>query len=88
MLKIYSLIAAAALCASAIIMAPSLTTANSRHDITTETTKAGKSDRLDIATRLPCKEQAWPYLNRSCVADMRTESGSGRVVRLVSTDRR
>jgi len=88
MLKIYSLIAAAGLCASAIIMAPSLTTANSRHDVTTVTTKDGKSDRLDISTRLSCKQQSWPYLDRSCVADMRTESGSGRVVRLVSTDRR
>jgi hypothetical protein len=88
MLKIYSLIGAVALCAGAIIMAPSLTTASSRHDLTTETAKAGKGDRLDIATRLSCKQQSWPYLDRSCVADMRTESGSGRKVRVVSTDRR
>ena len=88
MLKIYSLIAAVALCAGAMIAVPSLTSATSRHDVTTITSKAGKGDRLDLGVRLSCKEQSWPYLDRSCVADMRTESGSARKVRTVSTDRR
>ncbi len=90
MLKIYSLIGAATLCACAFIVAPGVSSvsATSRHDVTTETSKAGKGDRLDIGTRLSCKQQSWPYLDRSCVADMRTESGSGRTVRVVSTDRR
>ena len=88
MIKILSMIGAVALCAGAVMAAPSLTTAGSRHDATTVTVAAAKGDRLDIGMRLSCKQQSWPYLDRSCVADMRTESGTARKVRMVSTDRR
>ena len=88
MFKIYSIMAAAALIAGALVVAPSLgpVSASTRHDIT-ETT-GGKGDRLDMEARLACRQQSWPYLDRSCVRDARTESGSARKVRMVSADRR
>ncbi len=88
MFKIYSIMAAAALIAGALVVAPSLreVSASTRTDITQ--TSTGKSDRLDMAARLACRQQSWPYLNRACVRDARTESGSARKVRLVSTNRK
>ena len=88
MLKIYSLMAAAALIAGALVVAPSLreVSASTRTDVTQSST--GKSDRLDMAARLACRQQSWPYLDRACVRDARTESGSARKVRVVSTDRK
>ena len=88
MFKIYSIMAAAALIAGALVLAPSLreVSASTRTDITQTTT--GKGDRLDMAARLACRQQSWPYLDRSCVRDVRTESGAGRSVRMVSADRK
>ncbi len=88
MFKIYSIISAAALVAGALVVAPSLgqVSASTRHTLTQTTT--GKGDRLDMASRLACRQQSWPYLDRSCIRDVRTESGSARKVRLVSTDRK
>jgi hypothetical protein len=88
MFKLYSILAAAALIAGALVVAPSLgpVSASTRHTITQTT--AGKGDRLDMEARLACRQQSWPYLDRSCVRDVRTESGSARKVRLVTTDRR
>ena len=88
MFKIYSIMAAAALIAGALVVAPSLreVSASTRTDITQTTT--GKGDRLDMTARLACRQQSWPYLDRACVRDVRTESGSARKVRLVSADRR
>jgi hypothetical protein len=88
MMKIYSLIAAAALLAGAVVFAPGLVSASARHDLNTQTTLTAKGDRLDTAARLTCRQQSWPYLDRSCVADHRTESGSARKVRVVTTDRK
>jgi hypothetical protein len=87
MLKIYSIIAAAALIAGALVVAPSLqpVSASTRTDVTTTT---GKGDRLDVGARLACKQQSWPYLDRACIRDVRTESGSGKTVRTVSAIRR
>jgi hypothetical protein len=84
MLKIYSIIAAAALIAGALVVAPSLrpVSASTRADTTQTTT--GKGDRLDVAARLACKQQSWPYLDRTCIRDVRTESGSGKTVRVVA----
>ena len=85
MFKIYSIMAAAALIAGALVVAPSLTPVSaSTRDGLTQTTN-GKGDRLDVAARLACKQQSWPYLDRACVRDVRTESGSGRTVRVVAT---
>ena len=88
MFKIYSIIAAAALVAGALVLAPSLNpvSASTRNSVTQ--TASGKGDRLDIEARTACRQQSWPYLERSCVRDMRTESGSARKVRLVTTDRK
>jgi len=88
MFKIYSIVAVAALIAGALVVAPSLgpVSASTRHDITQTT--GGKGDRLDVAARLACRQQSWPYLDRACVRDARTESGSARKVRLVTTNRR
>jgi len=88
MFKIYSIIAAAALVAGALVVAPSLgqVSASTRQALTQ--TAAGKGDRLDMEARLACRQQSWPYLDRSCVRDARTESGSARKVRLVTTDRK
>ena len=88
MFKIYSIMAAAALIAGALVVAPSLqpVSASTRTDITQTTT--GKGDRLDMEARLACKQQSWPYLDRACIRDVRTESGSGKTVRLVSAIRR
>ena len=88
MLKLYSIMAAAALIAGALVIAPSLgeVSASTRSDITQTT--GGKADRLDMAARLACRQQSWPYLDRTCIRDVRTESGSARKVRLVSTDRK
>lgn len=88
MFKIYSLIAAAALVAGALVLAPSLNpvSASTRGHVTQTT--SGKGDRLDMEARLACRQQSWPYLDRSCIRDMRTESGSGRTVRVVSMDRK
>ena len=87
MFKFYSILAAAALIAGALVIAPSLgpVSASTRTDITQTTT--GKGDRLDMAARLACKQQSWPYLDRACVRDVRNESGSGRTVRLVAVTR-
>ncbi len=89
MFKLYSIMAAAALIAGALVVAPSLreVSASTRTDIT-QTTSTGKGDRLDMTARLACRQQSWPYLDRACVRDARTESGSARKVRLVSTDRK
>jgi hypothetical protein len=88
MFKIYSIIAAAALVAGALVMAPSLGQVSaSTRDAVTQTT-SGKADRLDLEARLACRQQSWPYLDRSCVRDVRTESGSARKVRVVSTVRK
>jgi len=88
MFKIYSIIAAAALVAGALVMAPSLGQVSaSTRDTVTQTT-SGKGDRLDIEARTACRQQSWPYLDRSCVRDVRTESGSARKVRVVSTVRK
>jgi len=88
MFKIYSIIAAAALVAGALVMAPSLGQVSaSTRDTVTQTT-SGKGDRLDIEARTACRQQSWPYLDRSCVRDMRTESGTARKVRVVTTDRK
>jgi hypothetical protein len=88
MLKIYSIIAAAALVAGALVMAPSLNPVSaSTRGAVTQTT-SGKGDRLDIEARTACRQQSWPYLDRSCVRDVRTESGSARKVRVVSADRK
>lgn len=88
MFKIYSIMAAAALIAGALVIAPSMreVSASTRHTLTQTT--AGKGDRLDTAARLACRQQSWPYLDRACIRDARTESGSARKVRLVSTDRK
>ena len=88
MFKIYSMMAAAALIAGVLVVAPSLreVSASTRGSITQTTT--GKADRLDMEARLACRQQSWPYLDRSCVRDPRTESGSARKVRVVTTDRR
>ena len=85
MFKIYSIIAAAALVAGALVLAPSVSqvSASTRHSITHTT--SGKGDRLDMQARLACKQQSWPYLDRACVRDVRTESGNGRTVRVVAT---
>jgi hypothetical protein len=88
MLKIYSIIAAAALVAGALVVAPSLgqVSASTRGGaFTTQTT--AKGDRLDVEARISCRQQSWPYIDRSCVRDPRTESGMGRNVRVVTTDR-
>ena len=88
MFKIYSIIAAAALVAGALVMAPSLNPVSaSTRGAVTQTT-SGKGDRLDIEARTACRQQSWPYLDRSCVRDVRTESGSARKVRVVSTVRK
>ena len=83
MFKIYSIMAAAALIAGLAVLAPSLSpvSASTRGEIANTTT--GKGDRLDMEARLACKQQSWPYLDRSCVRDARTESGAGRTVRMV-----
>jgi len=88
MFKIYSIIAAAALIAGALVIAPSLgpVSASTRGAVTQTT--AGKGDRLDMEARLACRQQSWPYLDRSCVRDPRTESGSARKVRVVMSDRK
>ena len=88
MFKIYSIMAVAALIAAALVIAPSLgpVSASTRGAVTQTT--SGKSDRLDMEARLACRQQSWPYLDRSCVRDMRTESGTARKVRTVSADRR
>ena len=88
MLKLYSMMAAAALIAGALVVAPSLreVSASTRSDITQTT--GGKGDRLDMAARLACRQQSWPYLDRTCIRDVRTESGAARKVRLVSADRK
>lgn len=85
MIKIYSSMAAAALIAGLAVVAPSLSpvSASTRGQLTN--TANGKGDRLDTAARLACKQQSWPYLDRACVRDVRTESGSGRTVRIVAT---
>ena len=87
MLKIYSIMAAAALIAGVLVVAPSLreVSASTRTDVTQTTT--GKGDRLDMEARLACRQQSWPYLDRSCIRDARTESGSARKVRVVTADR-
>jgi len=84
MIKIYSIMAAAALIAGALVVAPSLSpvSASTRGALTN--TANGKGDRLDMEARLACKQQSWPYLDRACVRDVRTESGSGRTVRIVA----
>ena len=87
MFKIYSMMAAAALIASALVLAPSIQVSASTRDAMTQTT-TGKGDRLDMEARLACRQQSWPYLDRSCIRDTRTESGSARKVRVVSTDRK
>lgn len=88
MFKIYSIMAAAALIAGALVIAPSLgpVSASTRGAVTQTT--VGKGDRLDMEARLACRQQSWPYLDRSCIRDARTESGSGRTVRVVSADRK
>ena len=88
MFKIYSIMAAAALIAGALVVAPSLrpVSASTRTDLAQ--TSNGKGDRLDSAARLACRQQSWPYLDRACVRDVRTESGSGKAVRVVSADRK
>ena len=88
MLKLYSIMAAAALIAGALVVAPSLreVSASTRTDITQTT--GGKGDRLDIGARLACRQQSWPYLDNSCIRDMRTESGSSRKVRVVAAGRK
>jgi hypothetical protein len=88
MLKIYSIIAAAALIAGALVIAPSMreVSASTRTGMTE--TNTGKGDRLDTAARLACRQQSWPFLDRSCIRDARTESGAGRTVRLVSANRK
>ena len=88
MFKIYSIIAAAALVAGALVMAPSLNQVSASSRNTVVQTTSGKGDRLDLEARLACRQQSWPYLERSCVRDMRTESGSARKVRVVSADRK
>ena len=88
MFKIYSIMAAAALIAGALVIAPSLgpVSASTRGAVTQTT--SGKGDRLDMEARVACRQQSWPYLDRSCVRDPRTESGSSRTVRVVTTDRK
>ena len=88
MLKLYSMMAVAALIAGALVVAPSLreVSASTRTDITQTT--GGKGDRLDVAARLACRQQSWPYLDNSCIRDVRTESGASRKVRLVTADRK
>ena len=89
MLKIYSIMAAAALLAGALVVAPSLgqVSASTRGgSFTTQTTAQG--DRLDVEARIICRQQSWPYIDRSCVRDPRTESGLARKVRVVTTDRK
>ena len=88
MLKIYSIIAAAALIAGALVIAPSLQPVSASTRTDTNQTTAGKGDRLDMEARLACKQQSWPYLDRTCIRDVRTESGSGKTVRVVSEVRR
>jgi hypothetical protein len=88
MMKIYGLIAAAALLAGAVVAAPGLVSASARHDLNTQTTLSAKGDRMDLATRTSCRQQNWPYIDRTCVADHSTESGSGRKVRIVTADRK
>ena len=88
MFKIYSTIAAAALVAGALVMAPSLNQVSATTRGAVTQTASGKGDRLDIEARTACRQQSWPYLERSCIRDMRTESGTARKVRTVSADRK
>ena len=84
MIKIYSIMAAAALIAGALVVAPSLSSVSASTRGETTHTTSGKGDRLDVEARLACKQQSWPYLDRACVRVVRTESGSGRTVRVVA----
>jgi hypothetical protein len=88
MFKIYSIIAAAALVAGALVLAPGLSPVSATTRGAVTQTAGVKGDRLDLEARLACRQQNWPYLDRSCVRDMRTESGSARKVRVVAADRR
>jgi len=89
MLKIYSMMAAAALIAGALVITPGLSevSATTRNPVT-QTTSSSKGDRLDMEARLACKQQSWPHLDRTCIRDARTESGGGKTVRVVATTRR
>ena len=65
MMKIYGLFAAAALLAGAVIVTPGLVVASARHDTNTQTMTTAKGDRLDIGSRVSCKQQSWPYVDRA-----------------------
>ena len=88
MLKLYSIMAAAALIAGALVVAPSLRRSFGvnpyRHH--PDDRRQGRSPRH--GARLACRQQSWPYLDNSCIRDMRTESGSSRKVRVVAAGRK
>ena len=73
MLKIYSIMAAAALIAGALVVAPSLgpVSASTRGDLTQ--TYNGKGDRLDTEARLACKQQSWGSLRKHSRLSARRE---------------
>ena len=88
MLKLYSMMAVAALIAGALVVAPSLreVSASTRTDITQTT--GGKGDRLDVAARLAGPQQDGPDVDHSGIRGVRPQSGAGRKVRLVTADRK
>jgi hypothetical protein len=88
MFKIYSTIAAAALIAGAVVVSGLSQVSASTRGTATQKTVGIKGDRLDTEARLACRQQNWPYLDRSCIRDARTESGDARKVRIVTADRR
>ncbi len=83
MLKTVYAMAAAAIIAACLVLAPSLSQVEAGAPSAT-----GKADRADARPLAgDCTEKAWPYMEASCLRDTRNPQGLAREVRFVPMDR-
>jgi hypothetical protein len=83
MLKTVHAIVAAAIIATCLVMAPSL----SPQVEAGSPSATGKSDRADAQPLAGyCSERPWPYMEASCLRDARNPQGLARQVRFVPMD--
>jgi hypothetical protein len=84
MLKLLSIIVAAAVIAAAIVTLPGASGAVSA----STPVPHAKSDRLDARpTGWNCSQRAWPHFDRGCLRDRKAPLVDARSVRVVTVDR-
>lgn len=84
MIKIFSMMAGAALMAGLLVALPGMSSKVEANP----SVPGAKSDRIDFKlTGTACSQRGWPHFETNCLRNTTTASREAKVVRIVSTDR-